>query len=548
NSGYYYPGIGADHLVEIYGEDTGLVSTAMLYSFDESRGKDDWNGFFSLTNIKANSTSADGISTAIELQIANFDIGIDAGDGMKYLITASDSTGNMDVTNVMDLSRNEYLYEDSVSDRRDIVNSYRKGQLDGIDIDGDFADWNNVNQFKADSNDNDIVDSADILRFANFTDKVGETFYYISTEGNILDGTSFTSESAKNKGTSGGFDVTLGDGIDEIKYDTVTLSNRDQIFIYIDTDYDSQTGFGAGGIGAEKVIEIEGHYGLIESSTMKTYVEIAQEWGSEVDVETANDDDEIEIFGATGNYYIYIKSWNNDVDKIEAEIYNKVTLPVEENGEDGSRGTPNIPAWNSASWDELGADNNDASTNGVDIFNSDSGSRTDNLMYYADGESMYFMFFLEADPTPSTYTYSVLLEDGANDGDYDFVISSYNNRIRLYAWDSGISEWDYTQQYTSTSYFRFETTDGQEHVAMAVPYSDTFTPTSEDHFKVATTDDSYRAYAIGWFDTRNPSPAASNGDFTTAASIPEFSTLLMPIASVMLIVGNRIKNKKNNQH
>ena len=47
---------------------------------------------------------------------------------------------------------------------------------------------------------------------------------------------------------------------------------------------------------------------LIESSTMKTYVEIAQEWGSEVDVETANDD-EIEIFGATGNYYIYIKSW-----------------------------------------------------------------------------------------------------------------------------------------------------------------------------------------------------------------------------------------------
>ena len=24
NSGYYYPGMGADHLVEIYGEDTGM--------------------------------------------------------------------------------------------------------------------------------------------------------------------------------------------------------------------------------------------------------------------------------------------------------------------------------------------------------------------------------------------------------------------------------------------------------------------------------------------------------------------------------------------
>ena len=38
NSGYYYPGMGADHLVEVYGEDTGIVSTAMIYSFDDSRG------------------------------------------------------------------------------------------------------------------------------------------------------------------------------------------------------------------------------------------------------------------------------------------------------------------------------------------------------------------------------------------------------------------------------------------------------------------------------------------------------------------------------
>ena len=102
---------------------------------------------FSLTNIEANSTGANGISTAIEVQIANFDMGIDAGDGIKYLLLHL-ILGNMDVTNVMDLSRNEYRYEDSVDDRRDIANSYRKGQLDGIDIDGDFADWNNVNNSK----------------------------------------------------------------------------------------------------------------------------------------------------------------------------------------------------------------------------------------------------------------------------------------------------------------------------------------------------------------------------------------------------------------
>ena len=90
----------------------------------------------------------------------------------------------MDVTNVIDLSKRIY-YSDSVNERRDVANSYRKGQLDGIDIDG-FLQIGSVDQFKADSNDNNIDDNSDILRFANFTDKVGETFYYINTEGNIL--------------------------------------------------------------------------------------------------------------------------------------------------------------------------------------------------------------------------------------------------------------------------------------------------------------------------------------------------------------------------
>ena len=62
---------------------------------------------FSVYNVEANSTDAKG-ETALELQIANF-IGINAGDGIRYLITASDSSGNMDVTNVVDLSRNEYI-------------------------------------------------------------------------------------------------------------------------------------------------------------------------------------------------------------------------------------------------------------------------------------------------------------------------------------------------------------------------------------------------------------------------------------------------------
>ena len=39
-------------------------------------------------------------------------------------------------------------------------------------------------------------------------------------------------------------------------------------------------------------------------------------------------------------------------------------------------------------------------------------------------------------------------------------------------------------------------------------------------------------------------------DITNSVAVPEFSTLLMPIASVILIVGynNRLKRKYSNQH
>ena len=47
-----------------------------------------------------------------------------------------------------------------------------------------------------------------------------------------------------------------------------------------------------------------------------------------------------------------------------------------------------------------------------------------------------------------------------------------------------------------------------------------------------------------WITENTPDGGDGVDDITTATSIPEFSTLLMPIASVMLIVGNRVRNKK----
>ena len=44
-------------------------------------------------------------------------------------------------------------------------------------------------------------------------------------------------------------------------------------------------------------------------------------------------------------------------------------------------------------------------------------------------------------------------------------------------------------------------------------------------------------------------PSTDRDDITDAAElgIPEFSTIIMPVASVILIVGNRIRNNKSHQ-
>ena len=42
-------------------------------------------------------------------------------------------------------------------------------------------------------------------------------------------------------------------------------------------------------------------------------------------------------------------------------------------------------------------------------------------------------------------------------------------------------------------------------------------------------------------------PSTNRDDITDEIAIPEFSTIIMPIASVLLIVGNRIRNNKTTQ-
>jgi hypothetical protein len=51
-TGYSLPSVGADQMVEIYGKNNAIMSS-VLYTFDNSRENNDWNGFSVLTVDKA---------------------------------------------------------------------------------------------------------------------------------------------------------------------------------------------------------------------------------------------------------------------------------------------------------------------------------------------------------------------------------------------------------------------------------------------------------------------------------------------------------------
>ncbi|MCH2619619.1 MAG: hypothetical protein MKZ83_04615, partial [Candidatus Poseidoniia archaeon] len=268
NTGYSYPGIGADHLIEIYGQTNGLVSTSLLYVFDDSKDNSDWNGFYSLTTLQANATAADGVPSTLELQVPNFDLGIDAGSGLKFVIIMSDENGNSDATNIIDLSRNEETFSNNLDRDRENANGQYTGTL--ISIDGDFNDWEQNANLKSDSDDA-MNPNTDIWRYANLTEETGDAFYYINVEGDILGGTIFADKSARNKALdSPAFDITLGEG-ESMAFDVPELSNEDQIFIFIDSDFNASTGYMGESIGADRLVQISGHYGVITSSTISNY-------------------------------------------------------------------------------------------------------------------------------------------------------------------------------------------------------------------------------------------------------------------------------------
>ena len=70
-----------------------------------------------------------------------------------------------------------------------------------------------------------------------------------------------------------------------------------------------------------------------------------------------------------------------------------------------------------------------------------------------------------------------------------------------------------------------------------------FTYNVADKFAAVSGDSGQNEFMNNWMEINTPTGASGMDDITSYSAIPEFSTILMPIASIMLIVGNRMRNK-----
>jgi hypothetical protein len=97
------------------------------------------------------------------------------------------------------------------------------------------------------------------------------------------------------------------------------ISSEDTIYVLIDTDNDFLTGYSSIGmpIGAEKMVEIKGHYGIITQRVIKEWTGSETddwEWSTGEIIDAAASGSEIELEIVDGDFWIHIVGWNGDED------------------------------------------------------------------------------------------------------------------------------------------------------------------------------------------------------------------------------------------
>ena len=149
-----------------------------------------------------------------------------------------------------------------------------------IVIDGAFADWSGT--LWEDTDSTPVTNpNVDINEVGNVSTSLS-SFFYVSVKGEICEGAYVPATVVKPSGAGGGGAVVL-------KRQTA----EDTLRIYVDSDRSNSTGervtLGSKTIGADRLIEVKGLFGMITSTTEFEHSALAG-WGKMMDAVTAAND------------------------------------------------------------------------------------------------------------------------------------------------------------------------------------------------------------------------------------------------------------------
>ena len=311
-TGYSMPGLGVDYVAETYGKEQ-IILSSMLYSFNDNRETNDWNGFNAISSVDART-----LGNNVEMQIPFFDLGINSGSEVKVAWQTTDNRNSFDLAdNVVTLNGNNFAISEKIAE----MSSHNLGSdRSEIVIDGYFGDWINVEkQFN-------IISTAesehiDLQNYAAI-EQNDDAFMYLSVSGKMLNGIAIPSYSAKSipgAQTSNNGNAAEAGVSNQASSPLPVLSNEDSIYVMIDTDNDYSTGYSSVGmgIGAEMMVEIKGQYGIITKRVLKEWTGSSNndwEWTSGELISAAASGSELELEVVKGDYWIHIVGWDGDED------------------------------------------------------------------------------------------------------------------------------------------------------------------------------------------------------------------------------------------
>ena len=236
---------------------------------------------------------------------------------MRLLWQTADGFGNDDMSSfVTGLHSTPDSIMEIVDQARQDANSHNSGV--GMVIDGQFNDWDSVGR---ESDDFDAANPHVDLREYAVAAQADETFFYLQVDGEVLNGIAVPAAEARSIPSHGADSSNVPPASGSGSQQSTPLpvdSSQDAVRVLIDTDNDASTGYRQFGLalGADRMVEITGHYGIITQRAEMVYTGSggSWEWGAGSIIDAAASGGELELSLALQDdfdYYLHLTGWND---------------------------------------------------------------------------------------------------------------------------------------------------------------------------------------------------------------------------------------------